>query len=81
MLLKDSCGKKINMNLIVSLEQIKGTIEKKLERMGDVLYQYGMEWFGVQVKKGRTQAPVVLTSRRQQEIKLLVRERRQLKKQ
>ena len=43
----------INTDLTLSLEQLRGTVEKKLERMGDIIYQYGAERFGVQERKGR----------------------------
>lgn len=70
----------VNTDLAKSLEQLKGTAEKKLESMGNLIYQYGVERFGVKEHKSRDQVPVVVTSRRQQEIKRLVQERRQLKK-
>lgn len=70
----------INTDLTLSLEQLRGTVEKKLERMGDIIYQYGAERFGVQERKGRKDVPAAPVSRRQQEIKRLVLERRQLRK-
>lgn len=71
----------INTDLSTALEQLKGTAERKLESMGDVIYHYGMERFGVLEKNSRKQLPVVPTSRRLQEIRRLVQERRQLKRQ
>lgn len=71
----------INTDLILSLEQLRGTVEKKLERMGDVIYQYGAERFGVQERSGGRKLPNAPVSRRQQEIKRLVLEMRQLRRQ
>ncbi|XP_077060725.1 cadherin-like protein 26 [Siphateles boraxobius] len=49
--------------------------------MGDIIYEYGVESFGVQEAKGGRKVPTPPVSRRQQELKRLVQERRQLKKQ
>lgn len=54
----------INTDVALTLEQVRGTVEKKMERMGHTVYQYGAERFG---------AP--------QEIKRLIQERRQLRRQ
>lgn len=49
--------------------------------MGDIIYEYGAESFGVQEAKGGRKVPTPPVSRRQQEVKGLVQERKQLKKQ
>ena len=71
----------INNDLTKILEQQVGTAEKKLERMGDIIYHYGEERFGVNERRSGKTPPTPAKSRRQQEIEGLVRERRQLKKQ
>ncbi|XP_035848687.1 uncharacterized protein LOC118493289 [Sander lucioperca] len=72
--------KERNTDLCNILEGIRGTTMKKLERMGDLIYAYGVERFGV--VEGKQATPSILTkSRRQTEIDRLVKERRQLKKQ
>ncbi len=72
---------KINNDLIKVLEQQVGTAQKKLERMGDIIYCYGKEHFGVCKGKSKKSVVIPTESRRQQEMKRLIRERRQLKKQ
>ena len=53
---------------------------KKLERMGDLIYAYGVERLGV--VEGKQATPLIpIKSRRQIDIDLLVKERRQLTKQ
>ena len=78
-----SCEKKewekINQDLSSLLEQLKGTAIRKLERMGDLIYNYGAQHFGVGGKKEKT-LPTPKRSRRQQEIDCLIKDRRQLKK-
>lgn len=71
----------INNDLTKILEQQVGTAEKKLERMGDMIYHYGEERFGVNERRSGKTPPAPAKSRRQQEIEILVRERRQLRKQ
>ncbi|KAJ8392682.1 hypothetical protein AAFF_G00073560 [Aldrovandia affinis] len=71
----------INNDLTKILEQQGGTAEKKLERMGDIIYHYGEEGFGVSKRRSGKALPTPAKSRRQQEIERLVRERRQLRKQ
>lgn len=71
----------VNTDLTLTLEQLQGTLEKKLERIGDVIYKYGAEHFGRQEVKSAKKGPTPPVSRRQQEIKLLAQERRQLRKQ
>lgn len=71
----------MNADLSLTLDQLRGTVEKKLEQMGDIIYQYRAERFGVQEAKGTKEVPTPPVSRRQQEIKRLVQERRQLRKQ
>ena len=70
----------INRDLTQILEQLTGTAERKLERMGDVIYNYGEERFGVKKGRGGKKLPVPAKSRRQQEIDRLIRERRGMKK-
>ena len=79
-----SCDKKlwneVNTDLCNILEGIRGSTIKKLERMGNLIYAYGVEQFGV--VEGKRSTPSIPTkSRRQTEIDRLVKERRQLKKQ
>ncbi|KAI5086482.1 hypothetical protein C0J45_23354, partial [Silurus meridionalis] len=72
--------KEANTDLCNMLEAIRGTALKKLERMGDLIYAYGVEQFGV-VEDKRATPSIPTKSRRQTEIDRLVKERRQLKKQ
>ena len=58
-----------------------GIAEKKLERMGDIIYHNGEERFGVNTRRSDKVTPALVKSKRQQESKRLVRERRQLRKQ
>lgn len=37
----------VNSNLTLTLKQLWGTVEKKLERMGDIIYQYGAKRFRI----------------------------------
>ena len=71
-----SCDKKlwneVNTDLCNILEGIRGSTIKKLERMGNQIYAYGVE---------RSTPSIPTKSRRQTEIDRLVKERRQLKKQ
>lgn len=60
--------------------QLRGTAVKKLERMGDLIYNYGAERFGTAEKRKKASSTPT-KSRRHQEIERLVKERRQLKKQ
>ena len=69
----------VNNDLTKILQQQVGTAEKKLERMGDIIYHYAEERFGVNIRRSDKSTPA--KSRRQQEIERLVRERRQLRKQ
>jgi len=36
------------------LERLTGTVEKKLDKNGDIIYAYGTERFGVEEKKGKS---------------------------
>lgn len=45
----------INTDHVHLLEGLKGCIERKLENMGDTIYSYGVERFGVKVKIQRTE--------------------------
>lgn len=57
----------INTDLSLILSHIKGSAEKKLEKRGDLIYNYGEEKFGVkeQVRKNEMFCPLptVRTSR------------------
>ncbi len=55
--------------------------EIKLERMGDIIYLYGEERFGVNTRRSDKATPAPAKSRRQQDIERLDKERRQLRKQ
>lgn len=68
----------INADLTIAMEGMRGTFEKKLNSMGDLIYDYGVERYGVE--KREKAPPLTNRSRRQEEIERLVRERRQLKK-
>ena len=70
----------INRDLTSVLQSISGTVERKLDKMGDIIYSYGAERYGVRSKQAK-QPALENKSRRQQEIDRLIRERRQLKKQ
>lgn len=72
--------KEINTDLCNILEAVRGNTLKKLEVMGNLIYAYGTERFGV--IEGKRSTPTIPTkSRRQTEIDRQVKERRQLKKQ
>lgn len=73
----------IDSDFVLLLEQQKGLVEKKLERMGAIIYSYGPKRVGVKGRSQREQkGPLIQSkSRRQQEIDRLVKERRQLRKQ
>jgi len=70
----------VNTDLCFALESLTGTVEKKLDKFGDIIYAYGSERFGVEKRKEKVQTTPV-KSRRQQRIEGLVGERRQLRKQ
>lgn len=65
----------VNHDLTKILEQQLGTAKKKMERMRDIIYQYGEERFGVKEKRNSKATSTPTKSRRQQEIE------RQLRKQ
>jgi len=71
----------IDSDLSLTLEQLKGTVEKKLESMGDIIHQYEAERFGIQERKGQKMSLIAPTFRRQKEIKHLIQQMRQLRKQ
>ncbi|KAK0148023.1 hypothetical protein N1851_012272 [Merluccius polli] len=73
----------IDIDLVHLLGGLKGGVERKLEKIGDIIYSYGTERFGVKHKDLSTQKEpsARLKSRRQQEIERLVKERRCLRKQ
>uniref|UniRef100_A0A3B1K6T8 Reverse transcriptase domain-containing protein n=1 Tax=Astyanax mexicanus TaxID=7994 RepID=A0A3B1K6T8_ASTMX len=68
----------INDDLKGMLEGLKGTAESKLNRLGKVIYDYGMARFGVVQRNVKCQD--VVKSRRQVEIEKLVKESRLLRK-
>ena len=82
-----SCQKKewetTDTDLVHLLEGLKGCVDRKLDKIGEIIYSYGAERFGVKSKNPRTQKEPAthLKSRRQQEIERLVKERRSLRKQ
>lgn len=67
---------KIDADLIKILNGIKGSVEKKLEKMGDLIYSYGAERFGAKEMGKKHVTSILPKSRRQQQIERLVRERR-----
>lgn len=69
-----------NRDLTSILHAMSATFERKLDKMGDVIYSYRAEWYGVRSKQG-TLAALESKSKRQQGIKWLIWERRKLKKQ
>lgn len=71
----------VNHKLTKFLEQLEGTADEKLERMGDIIYHYGEECFGVNIRRCNKATPAPAKSRREQEIERLVRERRQPRRQ
>ena len=79
-----SCSKNewatIDTDLTARLECLKGPAVRKLDRIGDIIYEYGEEMFGV-VESGPKVTNERGLSRRQCEIKRLVKEKRQLSKQ
>ena len=70
----------VNSDLSVILSKLRGDVVERLEKMGEVIYSYGLERFGVSVNR-RGERVQVGRSRRQREIEKLVKERRQLRKQ
>ena len=62
------------------LNGLKGTVVNKLEKMGDIIYEYGADIFKV-IERKRVERLQSVRSRRQKEIEKLVKERRQLRKQ
>ena len=82
-----SCQKKewetTDTDLVHLLEGLKGCVEKKLDKIGEIIYSYGAERFGVKQVNLRSQKEPSphRKSRRQQEIERLVKERRCLRKQ
>ena len=58
----------INKDLVNLLGGLKGCVERKLEKMGKIIYSYGKERIGGKVKKPRAQkdTSVQLKSRIQQ---------------
>ena len=72
----------IDADLTKILDRIRGTVEKKLEKMGDMIYSYGAERFKTKNTGKKDRTPTTPPkSRRQQEIQRLVKKRRNLRKQ
>lgn len=73
----------VDTDLTCLLEAQKGSVEQKLDKMGDVMYNYGAERFGTKLTnhRERKEPSAQPKSRRQQEMERLVKERRQLRKQ
>ncbi len=71
----------VNTDLSKILNELRGTAEKKLDKMCDLIYSYGMERFSVKERGKKEAKTIPPKSRRQQEIMLLVKERRNLRKQ
>ncbi|KAJ8362449.1 hypothetical protein AAFF_G00374010 [Aldrovandia affinis] len=72
----------VDADLIKILDGVKGTVEKKLEKIGDLIYVYGAERFGTKQTGKKDMTPTIPPkSRRQQEIQRLVKQRRDLRKQ
>ncbi len=73
----------IDTDLVHLLEGLRGGVERKLEKIGEIIYSYGRERLEVQCKDHSTQKELSahLKSRRQQEIDRLVKERRHLRRQ
>ncbi|KAJ8390061.1 hypothetical protein AAFF_G00110750 [Aldrovandia affinis] len=72
----------VDADLIKILDGVKGTVEKKLEKIGDLIYIYGAERFGTKQTGKKDMTPTIPPkSRRQQEIQRLVKQRRDLRKQ
>ena len=70
----------VNTDLTLALEQLQGTVENKMERMGDIIYQYAAWYFRIQDGKNAKKASVPPLSKRLNKIKFLVQEKRQLRK-
>ena len=70
----------VDRDLAMVLEGLKGTAMAKLERMGEVIYSYGLDRFGSSDRRKREPAQHC-QSRRQKDIRELVLRRRQLRKQ
>ena len=64
----------INTELCVIMNRLRRTAEKKLEKMGNLIYEYELERFEAEQPKKKMVAPK--KSRRQQEIHQIVEERR-----
>lgn len=58
----------INADLTNILGRLRGTVDKKLEKMGDLIYSYGAERFGLKQPR-KKETPTPPKSRRQREIK------------
>lgn len=73
----------VDSDLVHLLGGLKGGVERKLDKMGEIIYSYGAERFGVKSKNLSTQKKPsgCIKSRRQQDMERLVKERRSLRKQ
>lgn len=79
---EDASSATTDTDLVHRLEGLKGCVVKKLDKIGEIIYSYGAERFGVKRENLQTQKEpsAYLKSRRQKEIKRLVKERRCLRK-
>lgn len=70
----------IDTDLIIILSQIKGSAERKLKKMGDLIYSNGKEKFGATEKVEKKDMIPTNKSPRLPEIHQLVKERQGLRK-
>jgi len=69
----------VNKDLLIILGRFGGNASDRLEKMGDIIYSYGVERFGVQDRK-RVERVHLVKSRWQRGIDKLVKERKNLRK-
>ncbi|MBN3273752.1 SNX3 protein, partial [Polyodon spathula] len=48
----------VNTDLCFTLERLNGTVEKKLDKFGDIVYAFGSERFGIDERKEKTNLPI-----------------------
>lgn len=65
----------VNSDLRGALERLKGTVERKVEKMGGLIYKYGEGRFGVCKSRIKSSLEVGM-SMRQRKIDRLVREQK-----
>ena len=66
----------IDTDLSNILDELSGTVVKKLERMGDLIYSYGAGRFGSKHQRKTETSSAPPKSRRQQEIESLVKKKK-----